>query len=162
MAFNWHCCIGRPRSRRRNWRDETSQSRRGSWSDPRAWVRAGPGARSAAARAPNDLGVGPTSPFRPARLAVEGLLLLLGVGGGWTWVAAHPWLRSFEIAAMAPAVGIAALVLGTVLLSAVGLPVRGPGAWLIVGSLGTPGWMLGWMLAGAVARRPAASGDLSL
>src|SRR5438094_428155 len=79
VAFNWHCCIGRPRSRRRNWRDETSQSRRGSWSDPRARVRAGPGARSAAAMAPNDIGVGPPGPFCLARLAVEGLLLLLGV-----------------------------------------------------------------------------------
>jgi hypothetical protein len=84
------------------------------------------------------------------------VLALLGVAGmGWAWslIPGDP----FERAALAPAFGIAALVLGGTVADAFGVRSAGVGAWFVAGGTALAGWAPA-MLRGRLGR----SGSLRL
>ena len=88
-----------------------------------------------------------------AFLATGLFVLFAAVGGGWTMVLLGPWLRDFEVVALAPAVGVAVLVVGGVVAGALRVPTGGAGPLVVAVLAGALGW-------GAVAWR-ARSGRLA-
>jgi hypothetical protein len=93
------------------------------------------------------------APYRSvplAVLAVGSLAALLAIGLGWTLVLLGRWVRPAEALAVAPAVGIAALVLGGVLLDRVGVRFEGAGGVFGPIVVALAGWIA---LAGVTLRR---------
>ncbi len=105
------------------------------------------GERVAVVRGRTDVRVPPSEP-RTFRVSVIGLsatasLAILGlIGLGWTLLLFARWLRPVEVIALSPAVGIAALVSGGVLIDRLGVRLVGvPGA-LSVLAIAAAGWAL--------------------
>src|SRR5439155_25295706 len=101
---------------------------------------------------------GPWSLPGLAGAALGTLAILAVVGAGWAVGLLGPWLRFPEIAAMAPAVGAAALVMGGVLLDLAGLSLAGWQAYAVL-ALVAPG---GWALAARVLKRSRRAGSVAL
>jgi hypothetical protein len=77
-------------------------------------------------------------------LAAFALGALLVVGWGWTVLLLRRWLGPLEILAAAPAVGVAALVMGGILVDRLGVKLVGVrGAATVVG-IATAGWIAAW------------------
>jgi len=109
-----------------------------------------PGQQLAVVRGPAPLGalsipptaIGPQSMLKLVLIAVAVLGLLGLVGLGWARVLIGGWLDSVELAAVAPAFGIAFLVIAGVAVDRVGVRLEGlPGAMVLVGT-GVIGWAL--------------------
>lgn len=95
---------------------------------------------------------GPTSALRLALLAVAFLCLLAVTGGGWTGVLVEAgWI---ERIAVAPAFGIATLVLGGVIWDRLGLGLDGGAGAALVAAVAVPGWVT-FVLTLARTRRAA-------
>ena len=73
-------------------------------------------------------------------LAAGLLAIFAAVGGGWTVVLLGHRLRAFEVLALAPAVGVAVLVVGGVVAGACRVPTGGAGPVLVAVTLGILGW----------------------
>jgi hypothetical protein len=93
----------------------------------------------------------PSFPTGPRRVLEGGLLgagtlvTLAVIGAGWALVGLPPTLRPFEILALCPAVGIAALVAGGVLVDAAGLRLAGAGGALTPPLVASAGLLAAWM-----------------
>jgi hypothetical protein len=74
--------------------------------------------------------VGPISWWRLGLLAAAALVTLGLCGLGWALAGLGRWLVPAEILAVAPAVGVGALVVGGVLVDAAGIRLAGPGGAL--------------------------------
>jgi hypothetical protein len=101
---------------------------------------------------------GPAGPYRIATLAllaVASLGVLWVVGLGWSVVLVRRWLSPLGLVAVAPAIGIAALVVGGVVVDRAGVRLTGIGG--AVTPLGIA--LAGWVVAVASARRPGRSSD---
>jgi len=126
-----------------------------------SWVQAHPetivapnvavvkGPTLAAPLPPAPFPVGGLGAIRVGFLAVVSLAILSAIGLGWALSLLGTWLRPFEALAVAPAVGIAALVMVGVVVDAVGVRLAG------IGGAGAPvvAGATGWVAAGLVARR---------
>jgi hypothetical protein len=99
--------------------------------------------------------VGPYSSLTYGLVAVGCSLLFALVGLGWSLVLLRRWLRPLELAAAAPAVGIAALVLGGVLVDRVGIRLTGLGGALTPLAVGGAGWAVAAVLARRTGARPS-------
>jgi hypothetical protein len=90
--------------------------------------------------------VDPLLPASPGEIAVTSVLAL-----AFTWLAGYGWARlsvadATNAAAVAPAIGVAALVLVAVALERVGLPIEEPtGAWIVSAVAGGGGY-LAWLV----------------
>jgi hypothetical protein len=73
-------------------------------------------------------------------LAAGALGLLAAAGAGWAMALMGSWLLPAEVAALAPAVGAAALVLGGVVLGAARVPLAGAGGALSAIVIVASGW----------------------
>jgi hypothetical protein len=95
-------------------------------------------------RAPGPLwDPGPVGPYRSltlAALAIGTLAALLMIGLGWTAASFGPSLRPMEVLAVAPAVGIAALVLAGVLVDRAGIRMEGMAGALTTVGVAIAGW----------------------
>ena len=101
---------------------------------------------------------GPWSLPGLAGAALGTLAILAVVGAGWAVGLLGPWLRFPEIAAMAPAVGAAALVMGGVVLDLAGLSLAGWQAYAVVALVAAGGWAL----AARVLKRSRRAGSVAL
>ena len=97
----------------------------------------------------------PADPVSPQRVPMSGpsrvvglafaTLLLLGIGGlGWAMFLLPPGVRSFEVLALAPAFGLASVIVGGMLIDGTGIRLTG------VAGAATPvaAAIAGWALAG--------------
>lgn len=88
------------------------------------------------------------APLEPMRsvplglLAVASLAVLALAGGGWTMALLGRWLRPVEAVALAPAVGIAAVVVVGVVLDRLGVRLAGAGGLAALAVALASGW--GW------------------
>jgi hypothetical protein len=81
----------------------------------------------------------PLSPVQLGLVAAAFLLLLALAGGGWAAALVDAgWL---ERAALAPAFGIATLVIGGVLADRLGVSLTGPAAEVVAAGVATAGWV---------------------
>lgn len=90
--------------------------------------------------------VGNPGVIKIAILSTGTLALLAFVGLGWAVALLRRWLGRLEVLAVAPGVGVAALVFGGLIIDRVGVRLSGiPGALtpLIVAAAG---WLLAWLL----------------
>jgi hypothetical protein len=92
----------------------------------------------------------PPSPLRLAVIAAAFLLLLELVGVGWATASVPAGM--LERAALAPAFGVAAVVIAGVVADRLGVPLNGVPAAIVVIVIGAAGW---GAAAGAALRRPA-------
>jgi hypothetical protein len=101
----------------------------------------------------------PPAPFRVGwtELLVAialALVVLTAVGGGWVRsVLDVSWMAAFGLA---PAFGVAAIVLGGTAASRLGLPLGSGGGWLIVLATAASGWIV-LALGRTVSRRRSAT-----
>jgi hypothetical protein len=100
--------------------------------------------------------VGQYSSFKLGGLAVMTLVLLWLVGMGWALALLGPWLRTMDLMAAAPAVGIGALVLGGAILDRAGLRLRGTTGVIALAVVLAAGWGL---FALRSRRRPPTNED---
>jgi hypothetical protein len=84
-------------------------------------------------------------PVGLAAMAVGVLALAWIAGFGWGSMLLRPWLRPFEMVAVAPAVGTAMIVVVGVVLARFGVRPGGAGALAIVGVTVAGGWVP-WLL----------------
>ncbi len=87
-------------------------------------------------------GEDPLAPHAPWSFVLAGVLtfLLLGVAGfGWAMVTTHDAARA---TALAPAFGLAVLILSAIVLERIGLPVDGWGAYPAILLAGGPGYVM--------------------
>jgi hypothetical protein len=93
------------------------------------------------------------SPIRPARTV--GLAVLAGValgalwlcGIGWVRALLGPWLRPAEAAALAPAVGVGAVVVAGIAIDRVGIRLVGVRGMLPAVLVALTGWIAAWVSA---------------
>lgn len=78
-------------------------------------------------------------------VAAFSLGVLLLVGSGWTVLLLRRWLGPLEILAAAPAVGVAALVMGGILVDRVGVRLVGAGGAAAVLAAAAGGWASAWL-----------------
>jgi hypothetical protein len=126
----------------------------GSVVAPRVAVVSGPKPR--ATIQPPPFPRGPHGIVRTGLLGVGTLLVLALVGSGWALAALPRSLRSFELVALSPAVGIGALVAGGMLMDAMGFRLSGPGGLLTPILVAAAGGILAWAM-----RRPSSVKPLS-
>jgi len=88
---------------------------------------------------------GPRGDLQGGALGVGTLLMLALVGIGWAVAALPRGLRPFELLALSPAVGIAALVAGGIILDAVGFRLSGVAGAFTPVLVGTGGFLVAWM-----------------
>jgi hypothetical protein len=79
---------------------------------------------------------------------------------GWSLVFFGRWVRPVEVVALAPAVGIAVLILGGVLLDRIGLRLSGATGVMVVLLVAASGWAI--VAATRRSTRPPASEDREL
>ncbi len=78
-------------------------------------------------------------------LAAGVFAVLLLIGLGWTFVLLRRWLRPQELLAVAPAVGVAALVLGGIVIDRVGVRLVGVGGALAPVAIAGAGYAAAWL-----------------
>ncbi len=83
----------------------------------------------------------PTSRFAFALLAIGALVALTVVGAGWAAILLPSGIRSFELLALSPAVGIAFLLIGGIAFDAVGVRLGGAGGATIVVATAAAGYV---------------------
>jgi hypothetical protein len=88
---------------------------------------------------------GPRGVFQGGLLGVGTLLVLALIGAGWAVAGLPRTLRPFEILALSPALGIAALVAGGILVDAVGFRLRGLAAGITPVVVAVAGGVLAWV-----------------
>lgn len=92
--------------------------------------------------------LGGLTPFKLAAWSVGSLVVLWLVGLGWSLALLGRWLRRPEILAVAPAVGVAALMLGGAVIDRLGFRLVGvPGALTPIAVA-----LLGWVLSAVLLR----------
>jgi hypothetical protein len=102
----------------------------------------------------------PPAPFRVGwtellLASTLALAVLAAVGGGWVRsVLDVSWMAAFGLA---PAFGVAAIVLVGTAVSRLGLPLGSGGGWLIVLATAASGWIV-FALGGTVSRRRSSTG----
>ena len=79
------------------------------------------------------------SAARLAGLALAAVVILYLVGIGWCRTLFGDLLHARDRILLAPAVGLGLTVLGGTLLNAIGIPLRGAGAWVILALIGAAG-----------------------
>jgi hypothetical protein len=94
--------------------------------------------------------VGPYSSITLGLVAVGSLAMLWAAGMGWSVVVLRRWLRPLDLCCIAPAVGIAALVLGGVLVDRIGVRLTGLAGAATPVAVAAAGWA---MAAVSVRRR---------
>jgi hypothetical protein len=111
------------------------------------------------------LGVEPFAWWRLGLLGVAYAAVLGLIGLGWAIAMLRRWLRPAEILAVAPAVGIAALVVWGILADRIGIRLSGLGGTMVAlaaaaagGVLAAAGIRSGWARPEATAAAPKASG----
>jgi hypothetical protein len=102
---------------------------------PRALVEPGPFPR------------GPRGVVPTGVLGVGTLAVLVLIGMGWALVALPRGLRPFELVALSPAIGIAALVGAGIVVDAVGLRLSGPGGFLAPILAALAGGIVAWIVS---------------
>jgi hypothetical protein len=90
--------------------------------------------------------VGRMSPVYLAMLGGFEFVVLALVGWGWALALLMRWLRPVEILAVAPAVGVAALVLGGIVIDGVGIRLVGLGGAAAPVAVSLAGWAAAWFL----------------
>jgi hypothetical protein len=109
--------------------------------------------------APAPSPVAPASTFWLALLAVGSLAALGAVGLGWTVGLLGPWLRPLEVVAFSPAVGIAALVMGGVVLDRLGVRLVGGGGVAVLVAVAAVGAGLAvWRVRSSTGTEPPQQG----
>jgi hypothetical protein len=93
------------------------------------------------------------SAARLAGLALAAVVVLFLVGIGWCRTLFGGLLQSRDRILLAPAVGLGLTVLGGTVLNAIGIPLRGAGAWIILVLIGAAG-LLGASLVGRESHSP--------
>src|SRR5207245_7949136 len=93
------------------------------------------------------------SAARLAGLTLASVVILFLVGIGWCRTLFGGLLHSRDRILLAPAVGLGLTVLGGTVLNAIGIPLRGAGAWVILILIG----VAGLASASLVARAPRSS-----
>jgi hypothetical protein len=88
---------------------------------------------------------GPRGIVQTGILGAGTLLVLTLIGLGWAMAAFPRTLRPFELAAVAPAVGLAALVATGIIVDAVGFRLRGP-AGSVTPLLSAGGGLVAWLV----------------
>ena len=96
---------------------------------------------------------GPQNPLVVGLLAATSLAILGLAGLGWALALFRRWLDRTEILAVAPAVGLAFLIVGGALIGRLGVRVGGLTGALIPVAVAGVGWVLLWLLG----RRPSGS-----
>ena len=92
-------------------------------------------------------------------VGVVGLAILTLVGLGWMVALLGRWLGAAELLALAPAMGVAVLVLGGILIDQTGVRLAGLGAVLTPVIVAVAGWAVAAIRSGWFARlRPARAG----
>ena len=114
---------------------------------PNVALLAGP--RPGATVATSSFPTGPRGDLQGAILGVGTLVWLAVVGSGWALVGLPRTLRPFEVIALCPALGIAALVGGGILVDAAGFRLSGIGGALTPVLVAAAGFLVAWRL-----RRP--------
>jgi hypothetical protein len=89
--------------------------------------------------------LGPISWIYLGALAAFVLGVLLVVGSGWTVLLLRRWLGPLELLAAGPAVGVAALVMGGIVIDRVGVRLVGAGGGAAVVSVAAAGWVAVWL-----------------
>ena len=125
-----------------------------AWADPRPeTVYRDQGISVVRGPLPPELSIEPVDPvgnpgvIKIALLSTGTLALLAFVGLGWAVVLLRRWLGRLEVLAVAPAVGVAVLVFGGLVVDRVGIRLSGaPGALTPLVIAGT-GWLLVWLLS---------------
>jgi hypothetical protein len=92
--------------------------------------------------------VGVSSGWLLVTASVGIVALLIVVGGGWSIALMWPRAGRLAVAALAPAMGTAFLILGGVVLNRLGIPLRGLGAWIVPVLLASGGWAAAWKRTG--------------
>jgi hypothetical protein len=88
---------------------------------------------------------GPRGEAEGALLGVGTILVLTLIGIGWALAALPRSLRSFELAALSPALGLAALVATGMIVDALGFRLGGPGGTLTPILAGAAGGAAAWL-----------------
>jgi len=89
-------------------------------------------------------------------VAVVGLAILTLVGLGWMVALLGRWLGAAEVLALSPAMGVAVLVLGGILIDRVGVRLTGLGGSIAPVVVAVAGWVVAALRAGWFRRtRPA-------
>jgi hypothetical protein len=96
---------------------------------------------------------GPRGVIRTGALGVGTILVLAVIGIGWALAALPRSLRSFELAALSPALGLAALVATGMIVDALGFRLGGPGGTLTPVLAAASGGLAAWLALRK--RRPA-------
>jgi hypothetical protein len=92
-------------------------------------------------------------------VGVVGLAILTLVGLGWMVALLGRWLGTAEVLALAPAMGVAVLVLGGILIDQTGIRLAGLGAAMTPVIVALAGWAVAGLRSGWFARlRPARAG----
>lgn len=98
-----------------------------------------PGPAGTASSGPDAAGPGPQSPWTPVWLGA--LLLAASAVAGWPWAAlAVPRAGGLGVPALAPAFGLAAVSLASVMADGVGLRLAGAGGWVAL-IIALSGWL---------------------
>jgi hypothetical protein len=90
--------------------------------------------------------VGPASIPYLAALGAFAFVVLVGTGLGWSVALMGRWLRPVELVAVAPAVGVAALVLGGIVVDRVGIRLVGAGGAVTILLVAAGGWAAAWLI----------------
>jgi hypothetical protein len=101
--------------------------------------------------------VGRMSPIYLGILGGFEFMVLALVGWGWALALLRRWLRPVEILAVAPAVGVAALVLGGIVVDRVGIRLIGLGGAAAPVAVSLAGWAAAWFF---LRRRAPASASV--
>jgi len=88
---------------------------------------------------------GPRGMIRTGVLGVGTILVLALIGIGWALAALPRSLRSFEVAALSPALGLAALVVTGMIVDTLGFRLGGPGGILTPVLAGAAGGLAAWV-----------------
>ncbi|HEV2905921.1 MAG TPA: hypothetical protein VGZ50_01175 [Actinomycetota bacterium] len=124
-----------------------------SWADPRPEsVYRDQGISVVRGPLPSEPSIEPVDPvgnpgvFKIALLSTGTLALLAFIGLGWAIALLRRWLGRLEVLAVAPAVGVAALVFGGLIIDRVGIRLSGIAGALTPLLVAGAGWVLVWLL----------------
>jgi hypothetical protein len=136
-----------------------------SWADPRPEsVYRDQGISVVRGPLPSEPSIEPVDPvgnpgvFKIALLSTGTLALLAFIGLGWAIALLRRWLGRLEVLAVAPAVGVAALVFGGLIIDRVGIRLSGIAGALTPLLVAGAGWVLVWLLRRrGVSKEPSRS-----
>jgi hypothetical protein len=124
-----------------------------SWADPRPEsVYRDQGISVVRGPLPSEPSIEPVDPvgnpgvFKIALLSTGTLALLAFIGLGWAIALLRRWLGRLEVLAVAPAVGVAALVFGGLIIDRAGIRLSGIAGALTPLLVAGAGWALVWLL----------------